>query len=211
MSTADGLPVERRPVLIYNPPGTAHRDRFERGRGSFLAISLAPARAAVALAGSSVPHTAQYLTDDRQHSLVTQLAWACTREDGPLSVEALCFELLGSMEPDPTPALPPAWLRLAHELLCDRYADGLTIGAIADAVGVHPIHLARTFRRHYRCTPGDLQRFRRLERAAALLSQGRLVPSEVAQRCGFADQSQLTKGFTRLFGLPPGAYQRATR
>src|SRR5215475_14403119 len=34
------------PVLIYNPPGTTHRDHFERGRGSFFAISLAPAYAA---------------------------------------------------------------------------------------------------------------------------------------------------------------------
>lgn len=211
VSTAGGLPIEEQPVLVYNPPGTVHRDRFERGRGSFFAISLAPATAAIALAESSVPRTALYLTGALQHALVMQIARACARDDGSLSVEALCFELLGSMQPNSTPALPPAWLRLAREMLCDRYADGLTIGDIARAVRVHPIHLARVFRRHYRCTPGDFQRFRRLERAAALLTDGRLAPGEIAQRCGFADQSQLSKAFARLFGLPPGEYRRATR
>ena len=182
VSTAAGAPVEERPVLIYNPPGTAHRDRFERGRGSFFAISLAPAAAALALADTSVPRTAQHLIGDTQHSLVSQIARACSRGDGLLSVEALCFELLGSMEPHVAPSLPPPWLRLAHELLCDRYADGLTIGDIARAVGIHPIHLARVFRRHYRCTPGNFQRFRRLEREEGTADPGAQNPAGVPGR-----------------------------
>src|ERR1700732_3112543 len=48
VSGAGGCPVADRPLLVYNPPGTAHRDHFQRGRGSFFAISLSPSHAAAA-------------------------------------------------------------------------------------------------------------------------------------------------------------------
>jgi transcriptional regulator GlxA family with amidase domain len=32
-----------------------------------------------------------------------------------------------------------------------------------------------------------------------------------AAQAGFADQSHLTRWFTRCYGVTPGAYQRATR
>src|SRR5689334_6114394 len=40
MSSATGAPfVSGTPILVYNPPGTEHQDRFHEGRGRFLAIS----------------------------------------------------------------------------------------------------------------------------------------------------------------------------
>jgi AraC family transcriptional regulator len=40
MSSAAGAPiVSATPILIHNPPGTEHRDRFHGGRGRFLAVS----------------------------------------------------------------------------------------------------------------------------------------------------------------------------
>lgn len=197
------------PVLIYNPPGTTHRDHFERGRGSFFAISLAPGYAAAALAGTSVPDAPRYLTAPAQHALAGRIAAACAVEVATLSVDALCMELLGSMDARcrALPRAPPRWLGDAVELLQDRYREELTIAEIAAAVGVHPIHLARTFRRHLRCTPGEFARFRRLERAAALLVRTAHPLAEVALDSGFADQSHFSRVFARYFGLPPGEYR----
>src|SRR5215831_6210042 len=170
--SAAGRPPDTGLVLIYNPPGTTHRDHFESGRGSFYAISLSPAYAASALGGTSVPDAPRYLTAPAQHALAMRLAASCAAEfPPPSSLDALCMELLGSMD-ERMPAVPqpqPAWLGRAVELLEDRYREELSIAEIAAAIGVHPIHLARTFRRHVRCTPGEFARFRRLERAAALL------------------------------------------
>ena len=197
------------PVLIYNPPGTTHRDHFERGRGSFFAISLAPGDAAEALSGTSVPDAPRYLTAPVQHALAMRIASACTVEAEALSLDALCTELFGTMDArlQRLPAAPPGWLASAVELLHDRYRDELTIAEIAAAVGVHPIHLARTFRRHLRCTPGAFARFRRLEQAAALLLRTGRPLAEVALSSGFADQSHLSRVFGRYFGLPPGEYR----
>jgi AraC family transcriptional regulator len=197
------------PVLIYNPPGTTHRDHFERGRGSFFAISLAPAYARRVLTGAAVPDGACYLTAPAQHALALRIGSACTLEVEPLSLDALCTELFGSMAARGRrePAAPPGWLASAVELLHDRYRDELSVAEIAAAVGVHPIHLARTFRRYLRCTPGEFARFRRLEQAVTLLLRTGRPLVEVALSSGFADQSHLSRVFARYFGLPPGEYR----
>lgn len=196
------------PVLIYNPPGITHRDHFERGRGSFFAISLAPGYAAVALAGTSVPNEPRYLTAPVQHTLAMCIAAGCAAEVTTLSLDGLCMELLGTMDtPRRAQVAPPRWLGTAVELVLDRYREELTIAEIAAAVGVHPVHLARTFRRHLRCTPGEFARFRRLERAASLLLRTAHPLAEVALSSGFADQSHFSRVFARYFGLPPGEYR----
>jgi AraC family transcriptional regulator len=207
--SAAGRPPDAGPVLIYNPPGTTHRDHFERGRGSFFAISLSPGYAALALSGTSVPDAPCHLTAPAQHALAMRVATACAVEVSSLSLDALCLELLGSMDARRRawPLSPPHWLESAVELLKDRYREELTVAEIAAAVGVHPIHLARTFRRHLRCTPGEFARFRRLEQAASLLVRTAHPLAQVALSSGFADQSHFSRVFARYFGLPPGEYR----
>lgn len=197
------------PVLVYNPPGTTHRDHFEDGRGSFFSISLAPARARTVLQHYSAPDEPRFLERAEQHGLAVSIAGFCAQQRANLSLEALAFELLGSME-ESARSLPggiPGWMPRALELLHDRYAADLSVADVAAAAGVHPIHLARAFRRHFRCTPGAFTRFRRLERAVELLSATALPLTEVALSTGFADQSHLTHAFARWFGVSPAQYR----
>ena len=209
VSAAGRHPGSHRRLLVYNPPGTTHRDHFARGRGSFFAISLRPADAALALAGTSTPGAPLYLLAPAQQAIAMKIAGCCARGPEGLLLEALCLELLGSMgrEERAEPPGPPAWMSSALELLYDRYAEDLTIAEIAGCVGVHRIHLARTFRRHFRCTPGEFARYRRLERAVDLLQRTLWPLSEVALSTGFADQAHFSKAFVRYFGLPPGKYR----
>ena len=109
------------------------------------------------------------------------------------------------------PEHAPAWLRSALELLHDRYDENLTIADIAASVGIHPVYLARTFRRHFHWTPAEFARWRRLEKAVHLLARTPLPLAEVALMSGFADQSHFSKTFARCFGLPPGEYRILTR
>ena len=193
---------------MYNPPATTHRDHFERGCGGVLAISLP----AAATEGEDLPGALQdaplHLDRPVQYAPVSSIARASARQEGGLSVKSLCLELLGSLGHGHRAETPPPWLARALELLDDRYTDSLGIGEIAASVCVHPIHLARTFRRHFRCSPGDYQRFRRVQHAASLLGRTHLPLSEVALAAGFGDQSHLTRAFSHHFGLPPGEYRR---
>jgi AraC-like DNA-binding protein len=49
---------------------------------------------------------------------------------------------------------------------------------------------------------------RRIELAKEKLRDGRSSLSDVALACGFTDQSHLTRIFSRLVGITPGAWRR---
>ncbi|WP_428504664.1 helix-turn-helix transcriptional regulator [Roseateles sp.] len=84
---------------------------------------------------------------------------------------------------------------------------------LAQEPGLHPVYLARAFRSHFRCSPGDfarqhrLHRLHRLQRAAKLLAHSRLSFSEVAQDCGFFDQPHLSRSFRARFGMAPDEHR----
>ena len=203
------------PALVYNPPGTTHRDRFDGGRGTFFALSISRQRmedvtAAVALTGDAIR-----VEPARGLSLAARLARECKGwgPTSPLVAEGLCLELLAevALRPEATPRTAPGWLAAAREVLHDRSADDLSISDVARVAGVHPIHLARTFRRFFGCAPAAYLRRCRVERAAALLRDTTRPLAEIALGCGFADQSHFTKSFRRAFAVSPGEYRRRAR
>jgi AraC family transcriptional regulator len=63
--------------------------------------------------------------------------------------------------------------------------------------------LTRSFRRAFGCTPGEYQRACRAEQARALLADGRLPLSAIAARCGYSDQSHMTRALRRHLGHTP--------
>jgi AraC family transcriptional regulator len=86
--------------------------------------------------------------------------------------------------------------------------EAVAIAALARDAGVHPVHLARAFRRHCGCTPGEFQVALRLAGAAEALRAGKQPIAEIALDCGFADQSHLSRRFRDLYGVAPAAYRR---
>ncbi|WP_090945018.1 AraC family transcriptional regulator [Nonomuraea jiangxiensis] len=97
----------------------------------------------------------------------------------------------------------------ARQLLHAHLTDDLTIDDLARAAGTTRYAVYRAFRAEYGMPPSDYQRQLRLRTARALIAAGTPL-AEVATATGFADQSHLTRWFTRYFGLTPGAYRQAT-
>jgi AraC family transcriptional regulator len=210
VSSARGAPNQRT-TLIYNPPGTTHRDCFFQGRGSFFTISISTGRLAEFINAGLQP-VAMHLKDERACGLAVALLMECARWDtsSRLKAEALCSELFSasSYRSMPLGKSPPSWLRTAYELIQDCHGENPGIRHVAKAVGVHHSHLARAFRVFLGCTPGDLLRARRLEKAAALLMQAQSYIADIALDSGFSDQQQFAKAFRRVYGIPPGGYRR---
>ncbi|ATQ42760.1 helix-turn-helix transcriptional regulator [Caulobacter mirabilis] len=207
LTTAQGEASEG-PVLVFNPPDVVHRDRFAGDGGWFMALSfeaatwrdlmLRPSSDAIRLSRPSAVGTALRLT----RAVVAQDA--C-----PLHLESLALELAAQAERQPVDAVrAPAWLRRADDLIADRRAEALTVADVAEAAGVHPVYLARAFRRWLNCSPGDRLRQRRLERAASLITRQAAHLAEVAALSGFCDQGHLTRVFRAAWGVTPGEYRR---
>ncbi|NBE96906.1 AraC family transcriptional regulator [Nonomuraea sp. KC401] len=105
---------------------------------------------------------------------------------------------------------PARVARQARQVLHDRLLDDLTIDDLARATGASRYTVYRAFHAEYGLPPSDYQRQLRLRAARALIADGAPI-SEAATTTGFADQSHLTRWFTRYFGLTPGAYRQALR
>jgi AraC-like DNA-binding protein len=89
--------------------------------------------------------------------------------------------------------------RRLRAVLDDRFAESLTIAAVADGLGAHPSHLVREFSRAYGMAPHRYLVARRVDAAPRLLVDG-CRPAEAAARTGFHDQAHLTRHFRRVWG-----------
>ena|SRR5579871_2753094 len=195
-------------VLIFNPAGTSHRDRFVDRRGSFFTISL---RKVLLERWRDLPSTPHHVADPRARGFVFELLEEFWEEpDSALLVEALCAELIDALAGRDREHKPPQWLVCAREVLHERATENLSLADAAGELGVHPVHFTRAFRKYFGCTPGAWLRACRLRRAADLLRGSRLGVSELALAAGFSDQSHFTHRFTRHFGVAPAAYRRLT-
>jgi AraC family transcriptional regulator len=93
-------------------------------------------------------------------------------------------------------------------MLQDQFAENLSLQEIACAVGVHPAHLARSFRQHFHCTVGDYLRNLRIEQSRHVLATSDTPLSEIALDMGYSDQSHFTTAFKRHTGISPGQYRK---
>jgi AraC-like DNA-binding protein len=96
----------------------------------------------------------------------------------------------------------------AMEFLEVHFADEIGIADLVAATGATSrFQLSRAFRTQFGTSPHSCLVQMRLAAARRHLRK-RMAPAEVAQRCGFADQSHMNRWFRRAYGMTPGAYAR---
>ena len=152
-------------------------------------------------------------TDPSLVEVATRLFDEVQRPDEltPLASEGLCLELMAGLGRARSRSGREAVARSAAELLADRYRESVRFSEIAQELGVDRSHLARSFRRHHRCTMGDYLRRLRVGHVRRALRGTDLPLAEIAVQAGFADQSHCTRVFRRLLGVTPGRYRHETR
>ena len=197
--------------LIFVPAGTTHRDHFQTTASRTLTISISATQLAQVTEYVRLPESQSSYHDAQVTFITNRLAIECRcwRPSSSLTAEGLCLELLAAIaDRDQTHQIkPPRWLTVARELIHDRCMESLTISEIARAVDVHPIHLTRTFRKFFNCTPGDYLRSCRLQIAMSLLRSSRSPVAQIASQAGFSDQSHLSKVFKRKLGVTPSIFR----
>ena len=90
----------------------------------------------------------------------------------------------------------------------DAHLTGdLSLRALAAHAGVSRVHFVRQFKRLTGLAPHQYVLRRRVERAAALLTNRDACLKALALEVGFSSQSHLTAAFRRVTGTTPGAYR----
>ncbi len=98
-------------------------------------------------------------------------------------------------------------LQLVKEFLEDFPQTDVSLEELAKLAGLSPFHLLREFQKQFGFPPHAYQIQQRLRMAKKLLKQGLRI-SDVAQECGFHDQSHLHRHFKKAMGVTPGQYLR---
>ncbi|MGX7762130.1 AraC family transcriptional regulator [Streptomyces angustmyceticus] len=95
----------------------------------------------------------------------------------------------------------------ARAVLEERMTDPPSLEQLAQELGTSAFALLRAFRGAYGMPPHTWLTDARVRRARRLLEAGS-APAEAAVAVGFSDQPHLNRHFTRIVGVPPGAYRR---
>ena len=131
-----------------------------------------------------------------------------------LAIEGLALEMIAELSRRGT-NLPkeesPYWLKQARDLIHAQFTESLTVAFIAETVGVHPVHLARMFRRNYHATIGEYVRRLRVESACHDISSTDLSFAEIAANAGFYDQGHLSRMVKTFTGMTPAEYRSLSR
>ena len=194
-------------TLLLEPAGELHANRFAR-RTDTRVIIIQPDGELLALrtAGSHGP---------RRRPDALPLAWHVaeelrSRDDvTPMALEGLALELAALAARDVAITRPESRLASAAAILEERYAQPITLSALAAELELHPGYLARRFRQQHGRSVGTFLREVRVRRAAERIARGDETLAQVALAVGFADQSHLTRWFTRSMGISPARYRRA--
>ncbi|MFO1253132.1 MAG: helix-turn-helix domain-containing protein [Inhella sp.] len=90
----------------------------------------------------------------------------------------------------------------------DAPSEALSLAALAARVHLSEFHFARMFRVSMGCSVHEWLAAARRRRALQLVRQGRLPLAEVAQRCGYANPSHLSRTLRGSLGLSPRELRR---
>lgn len=195
--------------VVVKPAGTEHHDEFGPEPVRLLRITLDPETEGVC------DRFARQLTAWRWDlnaaappflRLLRQLRR--TRDASNAETQTAAMDALaavGSSFQPPVPGQPPLWLRRVRDQLDDDTRP--PVAALAREADVHPVYLARQFRRWYGSSISGYVQRRRAQRAAAAIVRRARTISAASHDAGFADHAHMCRVFKHVTGLTPGSFR----
>ena len=104
----------------------------------------------------------------------------------------------------------PEWLLEVKESIDARALHGLRVPRLAAEARVHPIYLARLFRRYFGCSVCGYIKQARFRATATLIQRSGTALTEIAFRAGFSDQAHMCREFKTGTGLTPRVFRELT-
>ena len=114
-------------------------------------------------------------------------------------------------EPNARGGLAPWQLRRARDFIVANLAGDPSISEVANECRLSSSYFARAFKQTTGVPPYRWLTKQRVERAKELLQDPRRELADIAQLCGFVDQSHFTRVFSKSEGHSPGRWRRLYR
>jgi AraC family transcriptional regulator len=187
-----GVAVSAGPASIsIKPPGVRHRNVYGRNGCVILSVAIdEPDHWAAAL---PPPEWTWRPLVRRDYGEV--LASLTT----PERLKDATFELLAlGSRVQRAKGSAPRWLHGVEEQLRER--PDVSLGALAGELGVHPVYLARAFRRWHGMTPSGFRLAHRTSTAIGAALWGGRAAATIAHDVGFADQSHMARSIRAATG-----------
>lgn len=131
-----------------------------------------------------------------------------------LAMEGLSLELIAELSRHSNLVSErqlPFWLKRVREILYAHFSEPISLVNLARTVDIHPVHLAREFRKFYGCTLGEYVRNLRIEFACRKLSASDMPLVEISLAAGFSHQAHFSRIFKRRIGIPPREFRSLHR
>ena len=204
--TGSGSYVITTAMLIVKPASLRHEDRFGPAGAATTCIEI-DAEAERMLTGGR--QSLGYHVSSGGDALAAVARFCHERaRGGSADADGCVAEVIAALgECGPSP-VPRGVARAAASMLTEAYRGNLSIADLARELAVHPVSLARAFRREYGCTISRHVRQLRVAAAARLLASNELTLAAIALETGFSDQSHFTRAFRSVIGVSPGAFRR---
>jgi AraC family transcriptional regulator len=163
-----------RQSIIIKPSGEAHANHYGQRGMHCLLIEVQPQRLESLHPLSKTLNQISHF----QGGMLSMLAMRIYKEmritdsASHLAMEGLALELIAELSRHSNITrglILPRWLKLSREILNAHFTETIRLADVAEKVDVHPVHLAREFRRFYGCSLGEYTRGLRIETACRKL------------------------------------------
>jgi AraC family transcriptional regulator len=202
--------------LIIKPAGEAHANHYGRGGMHCFLIEVKPQKVESL---QSLSKTFDRINHVRggMFSMLAMRIWKEMRvmdSASSLAIEGLSFELIAELSRHSnfvSERRLPHWLKRVREILHANFSESISLANVAKTVDVHPVHLAREFRKFYGCTLGEYVRGLRIEFACRQLSGSDMPLVEISLAAGFSHQAHFSRIFKRQIGISPSEFRSLHR
>ena len=193
--------------VLVRPPGVEHADQFAEAASISVRVEFDPQ------AWSSSRWRRELgapliLRGVVETASVERVAKAIYR-GGDREVPARVDGWLAALRRAAHPSRVPSWLAQLRGAVERDPVRSRSRAELAAMAGVHPVHLAQSFRRHFGTTLDRYVHRCRIFAASEAIVSGETPLAEVASELGYFDQSHLARVFRRERGIPPGAFRRS--
>lgn len=168
------------------------------------------------LASTGAPYFPDAVVDDKPMADMLRMTFMTLKEsDNRLLRESLVYSTMIKLMvrhskhkgEHQTQASARPQLALVKQFLDDQANANISLEELAVLAGLSPFYLIKQFQRTFGLPPHAYQIQARVRLAKKLIRCGNKL-LDVAQACGFHDQSHLNRHFKRTMGITPGQYAK---